>query len=166
MSNSNELLIGLVSISDRASQGVYKDEGLPALEDWFGRALASPWRTEKRLIPDEQPVIETTLRQLVDDVGCHLVLTTGGTGLTGRDVTIEAVRPLFEKSLKSDRLFERIVAVRCLLGLGDDASLAAMLALELLFPVPPRKEWTETILVTFGPPVCDDVAQAAGTGKI
>ena len=97
MSNSNELLIGLVSISDRASQGVYKDEGLPALEDWFGRALASPWRTEKRLIPDEQPVIETTLRQLVDDVGCHLVLTTGGTGPAPRDITPEATLAVADK---------------------------------------------------------------------
>ncbi len=85
-----ELKIGLVSISDRASGGVYKDEGLPSLEEWFGRALASPWRTEKRLIPDEQPVIESTLKQLVDVEACDLVLTTGGTGPAIRDVTPEA----------------------------------------------------------------------------
>jgi molybdopterin adenylyltransferase len=84
------LLIGLVSISDRASGGVYKDEGVPALEAWFGEALASPWRTEKRLIPDEQPLIESTLADLVDRFGCHLVLTTGGTGPALRDVTPEA----------------------------------------------------------------------------
>ena len=95
--SSNELLIGLVSISDRASQGVYKDEGLPALEEWFGRALATPWRTEKRLIPDEQPVIETTLVQLVDVVGCHLVLTTGGTGPAPRDITPEATLAVADK---------------------------------------------------------------------
>jgi len=87
---NNELLIGLVSISDRASTGVYRDEGIPALEDWFGRALTTPWRTEARLIPDEQPVIEATLAQLVDVTGCHLVLTTGGTGPALRDVTPEA----------------------------------------------------------------------------
>jgi molybdopterin adenylyltransferase len=85
-----DLVLGLVSISDRASQGVYQDEGLPALEDWFGKALATPFRVEKRLIPDEQALIEATLKELVDDAGCHLVLTTGGTGPAPRDVTPEA----------------------------------------------------------------------------
>lgn len=90
MNDDRALLIGLVSISDRASQGVYKDEGIPALQEWFGRALASSWRTQTRLIPDEQPVIEATLVQLVDAVGCDLVLTTGGTGPAPRDITPEA----------------------------------------------------------------------------
>jgi molybdopterin adenylyltransferase len=85
-----ELLIGLVSISDRASSGVYRDEGLPALQSWFSRALSSPWRMETRLIPDERALIEATLVELVDDAGCHLVLTTGGTGPAPRDVTPEA----------------------------------------------------------------------------
>jgi molybdopterin adenylyltransferase len=85
-----ELLIGLVSISDRASQGVYQDQGVPALRDWFTAALASPWRMETRLIPDEQPVIERTLIELADNIGCHLILTTGGTGPAPRDVTPEA----------------------------------------------------------------------------
>jgi len=93
-----ELIIGLVSISDRASQGVYKDEGLPALEEWFGKAIASPqWRMMKRLIPDERPVIEATLRELVDRDGCHLVLTTGGTGPAERDVTPEATLAVADK---------------------------------------------------------------------
>ena len=87
---NDELLIGLVSISDRASSGVYEDQGLPALRAWFGAALASPWRMENRLIPDEQPVIEQTLIELADKVGCHLVMTTGGTGPAPRDVTPEA----------------------------------------------------------------------------
>ena len=85
-----ELLIGLVSISDRASSGVYEDQGVPALRDWFTRALTSPWRMESRLIPDERPAIEATLKQLVDVQRCHLVLTTGGTGPAPRDVTPEA----------------------------------------------------------------------------
>jgi molybdopterin adenylyltransferase len=93
----NELLIGLVSISDRASSGVYKDEGIPALEEWFARALASPWRTQKHLIPDERPVIEATLTELVDRAGCHLVLTTGGTGPAPRDVTPEATLAVADK---------------------------------------------------------------------
>jgi molybdopterin adenylyltransferase len=92
------LVIGMVSISDRASAGVYRDEGIPALEDWFGKAIASPrWRVEKRLIPDEQPVIEATLVELVDQAGCHLVLTTGGTGPARRDVTPEATLAIAHK---------------------------------------------------------------------
>jgi molybdopterin adenylyltransferase len=85
-----ELLIGLVSISDRASTGVYEDQGVPALEDWFAQALISPWQMETRLIPDVQSTIEKTLIELVDDIGCDLVLTTGGTGPARRDVTPEA----------------------------------------------------------------------------
>jgi molybdopterin adenylyltransferase len=92
-----ELLIGLVSISDRASKGVYKDEGIPALQSWFARALSSPWRMETRLIPDERPLIESTLVDLVDRVGCHLVLTTGGTGPALRDVTPEATLAVADK---------------------------------------------------------------------
>ena len=84
------LRIGLVSISDRASSGVYEDKGIPALQAWFGQALASPWEMETRLIPDEQPLIEATLIELCDVAGCHLVLTTGGTGPAPRDVTPEA----------------------------------------------------------------------------
>ena len=97
MSANDELLIGLVSVSDRASSGVYKDEGIPALEEWFKRALASPWRTETRLIPDEQPLVEATLADLVDRTGCHLVLTTGGTGPAPRDVTPEATLAVADK---------------------------------------------------------------------
>ena len=95
--SSDRLRIGLVAISDRASKGVYKDEGIPALEDWLRRALATPWTTLPRLIPDEQPVIETTLEALVDEEGCHLVLTTGGTGPASRDVTPEATLAVAEK---------------------------------------------------------------------
>jgi molybdopterin adenylyltransferase len=88
---TEELIVGLVSISDRASRGVYQDEGLPALEDWLEKAIVSPSvRVVKKLIPDEQPAIETTLKELVDLEGCHLVLTTGGTGPAPRDVTPEA----------------------------------------------------------------------------
>ena len=94
---NNELLIGLVSISDRASSGVYEDKGLPALQEWFGAALASPWTMVTRLIPDEQAVIEQTLKALVDDEHCHLVLTTGGTGPAPRDVTPEATLAVADK---------------------------------------------------------------------
>ena len=90
MTNKQSLKIGLVSISDRASQGVYEDKGIPALQQWFTTALTSPWEMLTRLIPDEQPQIEATLRELVDEQGCQLVLTTGGTGPALRDVTPEA----------------------------------------------------------------------------
>jgi molybdopterin adenylyltransferase len=93
----NELLIGLVSISDRASTGVYEDKGIPALQEWFSAALASPWRLESRLIPDEQPIIEQTLIELCDVAGCDLVLTTGGTGPAPRDVTPEATLAVAHK---------------------------------------------------------------------
>ena len=100
MTAPEELLIGLVSVSDRASQGVYQDEGIPALEAWFTAAIAAPrWKTVKRLIPDERPAIESTLKELVDKEGCHLVLTTGGTGPAQRDVTPEATLAVADKEM-------------------------------------------------------------------
>ena len=86
----NELVVGLVSVSDRASGGVYEDKGLPALREWLSSALTTPFRIETRLIPDERAQIEATLVELVDVARCHLVLTTGGTGPARRDVTPEA----------------------------------------------------------------------------
>src|SRR3954470_3814003 len=95
---SGELIIGLVSISDRASAGVYKDEGIPSLKEWLRTAIASPaWRDETRLIADEQPVIEETLRELADRKRCALILTTGGTGPAPRDVTPEATLAVADK---------------------------------------------------------------------
>jgi len=92
------MIIGLVSISDRASAGVYKDEGIPSLKEWLTAAIAAPeWRDETRLIADEQPVIEATLKELVDEKGCSLVLTTGGTGPAPRDVTPEATLAVADK---------------------------------------------------------------------
>ena len=99
MPTDDSLLIGLVSISDRASTGIYEDKGVPGLVDWFTAALSSAWRMETRLIPDEQPVIERTLVELVDVVGCRLVLTTGGTGPAPRDVTPEATLAVAHKVL-------------------------------------------------------------------
>jgi molybdenum cofactor synthesis domain-containing protein len=89
-SNTEALVIGLVSVSDRASGGVYEDKGIPALADWLATAITTPYRLEQRLIPDERAQIEATLVELVDTARCHLVLTTGGTGPARRDVTPEA----------------------------------------------------------------------------
>jgi len=89
-SHPDELVVGLVSVSDRASAGQYADQGLPALRRWLGAALKSPWQAHERLIADERGSIEAALIELVDQVGCDLVLTTGGTGPSRRDVTPEA----------------------------------------------------------------------------
>ncbi|MGH1361121.1 MAG: molybdopterin adenylyltransferase [Burkholderiaceae bacterium] len=96
---SDPIKIGLVSISDRASGGVYEDKGLPGLTDWLDRALTTPWTPETRLIPDETATISDTLRELVDQAGCHLVLTTGGTGPAPRDVTPEATLAVADKEM-------------------------------------------------------------------
>lgn len=99
MARDSELIVGLVSVSDRASQGVYRDEGIPALKAWFESALTNPWQTVDRLIPDEQPRIEAALIELVDTEGCHLVLTTGGTGPAPRDITPEATLAIADRVL-------------------------------------------------------------------
>ncbi|GAP34757.1 molybdopterin adenylyltransferase [Piscinibacter sakaiensis] len=91
--------IGIVSISDRAARGVYADQGLPALQDWLRRALRNPIDWVPRLIPDERPQIAATLRELVDDAGCDLVLTTGGTGPAPRDVTPEATLDVADRTM-------------------------------------------------------------------
>lgn len=96
---NDELVVGLVSISDRASTGVYEDKGIPALQEWLSSALTTPWRAETRLIADDQPTIEQALIELVDQAGCHLVLTTGGTGPALRDVTPEATLAVADKEM-------------------------------------------------------------------
>jgi molybdopterin adenylyltransferase len=91
--------IGLVSVSDRASAGVYEDKGIPALREWLGRAVLNPIDWETRLIPDETTVISATLMELVDEARCALVLTTGGTGPAPRDVTPEATLAIASKEM-------------------------------------------------------------------
>ena len=98
-STRDAVRVGLVATSDRASQGVYKDEGIPALEQWLAAALANPIEFEPRLIPDERARIEATLKELADERGCDLVVTTGGTGPAARDVTPEATRAVLQKEL-------------------------------------------------------------------
>ena len=96
---AHELVIGLVSVSDRASGGVYEDKGIPALNEWLAGAITTPFRVETRLIPDERAAIEATLVELVDSARCHLVLTTGGTGPARRDVTPEATLAVATKEM-------------------------------------------------------------------
>ncbi|TSE37258.1 Molybdopterin adenylyltransferase [Tepidimonas fonticaldi] len=99
MSAFDPVTIGIVSISDRASQGVYEDKGLPALRDWLGRALKNPITFVERLIPDERERISDTLIELADQAGCSLILTTGGTGPAPRDVTPEATLAVADKEM-------------------------------------------------------------------
>ncbi|OCG41872.1 molybdopterin adenylyltransferase [Gilliamella sp. Bif1-4] len=89
--------IGLVSVSDRASSGVYQDEGIPSLISWLQTALKTPFTTKNHIIPDEQIVIEQTLCELVDSQHCHLILTTGGTGPATRDVTPDATLAIADR---------------------------------------------------------------------
>ncbi|WP_069262613.1 molybdopterin adenylyltransferase [Paraburkholderia nodosa] len=98
-SHPDELVIGLVSVSDRATSGVYEDKGIPSLMEWLGNALKTPWRAETRLIHDDAGTISATLTALVDGLGCDLVLTTGGTGPARRDVTPEATLAVATKEM-------------------------------------------------------------------
>ena len=93
------LKIGLVSVSDRASQGVYADQGIPELKQWLEQAMATPFSVVERLIPDEQAEIERVLYELVDEQHCHLVLTTGGTGPAKRDVTPDATLAIADREM-------------------------------------------------------------------
>jgi molybdopterin adenylyltransferase len=104
-----KIRIGLVSVSDRASHGVYEDKGIPAMEEWLTAALATLWEPLHRLIPDERDQIEKVLRELVDEHGCCLVLTTGGTGPAPRDVTPDATLAVADRVL--DGFGERMRAV-------------------------------------------------------
>ncbi|MBL6743486.1 MAG: molybdopterin adenylyltransferase [Candidatus Poseidonia sp.] len=91
--------LGIVTVSDRASSGTYEDEGGPAILGFFEAALASPWEAHYRCVPDEIKAIEAALRELVDDVGCYVVVTTGGTGPAPRDVTPEATERVCDRLL-------------------------------------------------------------------
>ncbi|MGC6388339.1 molybdopterin adenylyltransferase [Ewingella sp. S1.OA.A_B6] len=95
----DKLRIGLVSVSDRASNGIYQDKGIPALEAWLTSALITPFTLDKKLIPDEQSLIEQAICELVDESGCHLVLTTGGTGPARRDVTPDATLAIADREM-------------------------------------------------------------------
>jgi len=99
MSEHDSVRIGLVSISDRASSGVYEDKGLPALKEWLAEVVANPVEIVERLIPDEQSLIEATLKELSDKEDCALILTTGGTGPATRDVTPEATLAVADREL-------------------------------------------------------------------
>jgi molybdopterin adenylyltransferase len=160
-----ELVVGLVSISDRASQGVYKDEGLPALEEWLEKAVTSPpVRVVKRLIPDERPAIEAALKELVDRDGCHLVLTTGGTGPAPRDVTPEATLAVADKVMPGFGEQMRQVSLRFVPTaiLSRQVGVIRRQALILNLPGQPKaiKETLEGVKDEAGRPVVNGIFAA------
>ena len=112
MSDSREAVIGIVTVSDRASRGHYEDRGGPAIRAYFDEVLTSPWRTEARLVADERPRIEAALRELADAAGCCLIVTTGGTGPAPRDVTPEATEAVCEKMMPGFGELMRHVSLR------------------------------------------------------
>lgn len=97
--SSDQLVVGVVTVSDRASRGEYEDRGGPAIQEWLAKAIATPWKTVARLIPDDQHLIEETLKQLADEEGCQLIVTTGGTGPAARDVTPDATEAVCQKMM-------------------------------------------------------------------
>jgi molybdopterin adenylyltransferase len=107
-----EARIGIVTVSDRASRGVYEDLGGPAIREYFTEVLTSPWTAVARVIPDERPVIEATLKELVDVEGCSLVVTTGGTGPALRDVTPEATEAVADKIMPGFGELMRAVSLK------------------------------------------------------
>lgn len=107
-----EAAIGVVTVSDRASRGIYEDKGGPAIEAELGRILASSWRAVRRMVPDERPAIEAALCELADVEGCDLIVTTGGTGPAARDVTPEATEAVCEKMMPGFGELMRAVSLR------------------------------------------------------
>lgn len=109
---SQQIKIGIVTVSDRASRGDYEDLGGPAIRDWFSRALVTPWQAVSRIVPDEQAQIESLLCELADKEGCCLIVTTGGTGPARRDVTPEATEAVCDKILDGFGEQMRAVSLR------------------------------------------------------
>jgi molybdopterin adenylyltransferase len=112
MSDPASIQIGIVTVSDRASAGIYQDLGGPAIRQCLGEILCCPWEADARIIPDEQPLIEETLKRLCDEEGCCLVITTGGTGPARRDVTPEATEAVCDKMLDGFGELMRAVSLK------------------------------------------------------
>lgn len=112
MEITRDIAIGILTVSDRASAGVYEDKSGAAIREVLTRWVASPWRPEYRLVPDERPLIESTLRELCDEQRCVLIVTTGGTGPSPRDVTPEATMSVCDRLLPGFAEQMRAVSVR------------------------------------------------------
>lgn len=153
--------IGIVTVSDRASKGVYQDLGGPAIRDCLSEIIASPWEPVARLIPDEQPIIETTLAQLCDSEGCCLVVTTGGTGPAHRDVTPEATEAVCDKLLDGFGELMRAVSLKFVPTAILSRQLAGIRGKSLIVNLPGKPSAIRDCLMAVFPaiPYCIDLIE-------
>jgi molybdopterin adenylyltransferase len=158
---SQKVRIGIVTVSDRASRGEYQDLGGPAIRDCLGEILSCPWEAVPRVIPDEQPLIETTLRQLCDDEGCCLVVTTGGTGPARRDVTPEATEAVCDKLLDGFGELMRSVSLRFVPTAILSRQIAGIRGRSLIVNLPGKPSAIRDCLLAVFPaiPYCIDLIE-------
>jgi molybdopterin adenylyltransferase len=153
--------IGIVTVSDRASKGVYEDKGGPAIRDCLAEILACPWEAVPRLIPDEQPAIEETLKELCDTAGCCLVVTTGGTGPARRDVTPEATVAVCDRVLDGFGELMRAVSLRVVPTAILSRQLAGTRGRSLIVNLPGKPSAIRDCLLAVFPaiPYCIDLLE-------
>ncbi len=161
MSNPQPVRVGIVTVSDRASKGVYEDRGGPAIRDCLGEILSCPWEPVARVIPDERPLIEETLKELCDREGCCLVVTTGGTGPARRDVTPEATEAVCDKMLPGFGELMRQVSLKFVPTAILSRQTAGVRGRSLLINLPGKPSAIrDCLLAVFGAvPYCIDLIE-------
>jgi len=155
--------IGILTVSDRASQGIYEDKGGPAIHAWLTRTLSSPWEAVARVIPDEQAQIEATLCELCDSEGCALVVTTGGTGPARRDVTPEATEAVCQKMLPGFGELMRTASLKIVPTAILSRQTAGIRGKSLIVNLPGKPSAIDDCLNVVFPaiPYCLDLIEAA-----
>jgi len=153
--------VGIVTISDRASAGVYEDKGGPAIRECLTEILSCPWEPVARLIPDEQPVIEATLKELADREACCLIVTTGGTGPAKRDVTPEATEAVCEKMLDGFGEQMRAVSLKVVPTAILSRQVAGIRGISLIVNLPGKPSAIRDCLMAVFPaiPYCIDLIE-------
>lgn len=161
MSTTNSIRIGIVTVSDRASKGVYEDKGGPAIRDCLTEILSSSWEAVPRIIPDEQPLIEQTLRELCDQENCCLVVTTGGTGPARRDVTPEATEAVCDKLLDGFGELMRQVSLKFVPTAILSRQIAGIRGRSLIVNLPGKPSAIRDCLLAVFPaiPYCIDLVE-------
>jgi molybdopterin adenylyltransferase len=161
MAMNQPVRIGIVTISDRASKGIYQDQGGPAIRDCLTEILSDPWEPVIRVIPDEQPLIEETLKQLCDQEGCCLVVTTGGTGPARRDVTPEATEAVCDKLLDGFGELMRAVSLKVVPTAILSRQIAGTRGKSLLVNLPGKPSAIRDCLLAVFPaiPYCVDLIE-------
>ncbi len=161
MSTSSSIRIGIVTISDRASRGVYEDRGGPAIRDCLTEILSSPWEAVARVIPDERPLIDETLKELCDKEGCCLVVTTGGTGPAPRDVTPEATEAVCDKLLDGFGELMRAVSLKVVPTAILSRQIAGIRGRSLIVNLPGKPSAIRDCLLAVFPaiPYCIDLIE-------